>query len=115
MLSIIEMQQYKERIYTETITLDQGLKQEMEASHRTNLSKHFLMIPSECPQSRLVYGKNGQRGYKDAAHYLYWRYIKWESKFAVDIEYETRTELTDLIENKSKWMNNTDYDDALPL
>ena len=115
MLSIVEMLQFKKRIYRETLALGQSQRREIKASDRGNLSKHFLVIPSECPQSRLVYGKNGHRSYKEAAHLLYWRYIKWESKFAIDIEMETRTELTDLIEHKAKWLANTDYDDPLLL
>merc|ERR1711933_655674 len=65
MLSIIKMLQFKKRIYRETIALDQSQRRQIKASDRRNLSKHFLVIPSECPQSRLVYGKNGHRSYKE--------------------------------------------------
>ena len=114
MLSIIEMLQFKTRIFEES--LHPHHRDNIEKSMRNNLAKHFLEIPSKCPKSYIVYpdGKSKRR-YKSMVYDIYLKYIRKRAQYEIDISFQTREDLTELIANRQKWLANPHFDKRLNL
>ena len=114
MLSIIEITQFKDRIFREELNRRQRM--EIKRSTHSQLIKHFLQIPNECARSNIVYGSSRRRRDYFGHHFLvYLKYIKKSTFYEINVEWETRKELIDLIENNRKWKANKDYDDPWNL
>jgi len=110
LLCIIEMQQFKDRLFKERLTENQRLM--MAKSMRRLKTQHFLHIGNTCPKSQIVYGEGSD--WKYMAINLYKKYIKRGSIYEVNLEWETRRELSDLIAN-NRWTTNAEYDDPLNM
>ena len=102
LLSLIEMQQFKERIVRD---------KSVQIDEHTN---ECFMLPKSCPRSQLVHG-HGRNDYKTMAFEIYHKYIRIGSLFEINIDYNTRHLYRSLLENEEKWQQNVEYDDAKKL
>ena len=114
MLSIIEMLQFKTRIFEESLHPHRRANTSM--SMRNHLAKHFLKIPSKFPKSYIVYPEGGmRRRYKWMVYDIYLKYIGKGAEYEIDISWQTKEELTDLIGNRQRWDQNPYFDDPINL
>ena len=111
LLAICEMVQFKNRVFRKALTQKQ--RRMMSQSMRAQKTKHFLKIPHECPRSDIV--NDGEcNDYKSMATELYLKYVKIGAVYEINVEWNTRRDLTDLIET-NRWSVNEEYDDPLKL
>lgn len=110
LLSIIEMTQYKERIYNDQFSEQQRVMSLQTARFNAKL---FLKLPPGIPQSHIVYGEDND-DFKDIAAKIFAKYIKRDAIHEINVDCETWRRLTSLIENDT-WDTNEEYDNLVHL
>ena len=109
LLSIVEMTQFKERIFAESSNLKQ--RQLMSESAERRNTEHSLQLPAECTKSEIVWkGDN----YKSIAREIYLKYIESGAPYEINVEHRTMKQLGNLIDN-DEWDSNQQYDDTQRL
>ena len=109
LLSIVEMTQFKERIFAESS--NQKRRELMSESAERRIADIFLQLPAECVKSAIVYESNT---YKSAAREIYLKYIEPGAPYEINVEHRTRKQLQNLIGN-DHWESNRVYDDPQRL
>ena len=110
-MSIIEMKQFKNRIFREINSIQ---REEIRRSEHVQSTEHFLIIPTECPKSNIVYPEHKQKTpFKWMAFDIYQKYIKNGSVYEINLTLQTRMEMANLIDDRLQWEENTHYDDPV--
>lgn len=112
MLSIIEMTQFKQMIYDRE--LDQNQRTLISQSKHGKYSNHFLQIPSECPESSIVFDEDQRKTLKAKARDIYLKYLMIGGPHEVSLEWKTRYELSTLIES-DEWTSHEEDEDPWNL
>jgi len=111
MFSIIEMMQFKMKIFKDSVQHTTGGKETTSLKRINNEDmEYFVQIPSDAPQSKIVYGEESG-DYKDMARALFLKYVQTYCEYEINVDYDTRKFLTNLMENEAAWRDNTEYDD----
>ena len=113
LMCIIEMIQFKMRILFVIGRDDPDQKESISRSVRREFTEHFLELSHECPGSSIVY-QHHSPNFKKVALKLYQKYVQKPGVFEVNVEWETRKFLTDLMQNK-EWCHNEEYRDLRDL
>lgn len=98
LLSIIEMLQFKDRVFKERLTAEQQrLVTSSQSSWR--ITSHFLILPQDgsFPRSDIVFGAN-DINYKVMASKIYIKYVKEESDYEINVDWATRNHLETLLD-----------------
>merc|ERR1712154_300099 len=83
----------------------------LENSRQRRKTKHFLVMPPDCPMSDIVYGEGND--YKCMAKEIYLKYIKSGSIHEINLVGTTRKKLANLMDNN--WSANEVYEDSKKL
>jgi len=102
LFSIIEMTQFKTKILED---IQAASNRTWTTSSTPDTAPYVLKIPEECPQSRIVYGKESG-DYKTMARALYVKYVKIDSDYEINVDHATRCNLTELMDDEAAWRHN---------
>merc|ERR1712079_746005 len=91
--------QYKAVIFKKKLNLSEWGK--VGHSKNIHMARHFIVLPEECPQSVIVH--NGiplaEVNWKAMAKEIYSKYVKEGSPYQIDVEYQSRKDLSDLMDS----------------
>lgn len=113
LLGIIEMVQFKVKMFREVISPNPDLMRAFEQSESTQIAKCFIEIPAECPGSVIVFGDENNN-YKSMAKRLYEKYIKDDAPYDTFVDLTTRQHLETLIE-RDDWESDEEKEDLMEL
>ena len=72
------------------------------SNHDVKFDKKFLELPDSCPASAIV---NDNDNLKKIARLLYLKYIKIGSEWEINIGYDERSRLMNIMHDENIWMN----------
>merc|ERR1712130_467366 len=111
LLAIIEMTQFRKRVYYELVSKEQ--RNLVEQSMHRRITEHFLDIPRECPKSLIVHGRDHRNDFTWIATAVFNKYVRAGSPYEVTIRATTRLDVADYIRDAA-W-GRIDDDDFDPL
>ena len=110
LLSVIEMLQFKTRILTE---LGPEERESIDQSARDEFTAHFLDLQNDCPRSSIVFN-DPNPNFKYVALMIYSKYVQKGTINEINIQWSTRMELEQLMQN-NQWRWNEEYEDPRKL
>jgi len=115
LLCILEMMNFKNRIFNEDLSENQ--RQRYIKSKVRKATKHFLRIPKRCPRSAIMFNRSERKEFdwRSMARALYKKYIKEGAPHQVPLEHETRKRYHELLDSRSSWKMNVEFDNELKL
>ena len=105
------MTQYKQRLFNRELSENQR-ELALQSSERSN-REFLLKLPQNVPDSRIVYGEESN-SIRDIAVKIYMKYVKSGAVHEINVEWQTRNGLSNLIEN-DEWELNEEHDDLVNL
>ena len=131
LLCLTEIIQYRQYIDNITITdIESPMSQTSQTSQtqiqpKTKYKRIFnfkildtIILPNNVPKSSIIYDKSNINDYKSIkkkVYLLYKKYIDTDSELAVNISYDTRKYLNNIIGNSNMFINNIEYNDFYKL
>lgn len=98
LLSVIEMIQFKDRIFREVISKNLKLM-EVFSQSSSSLMTNFMVIPAQCPKSAIVFG-DGK--FQSIAKKLYDKYVKEDSPYETLVDLPTMTQLEKFFDKRPR-------------
>lgn len=109
MLSVIEILQFKSHIL-------EGANKTSSLDVNDDITEYLIDLPEQCPKSHIVYNENRPEGdYKSMAYDIYTKYIKEQAQYEINVLWQTRYELTHLMDVEQRWNANEEYDEPMKL
>lgn len=100
--------QFKKRIYDEELGENQR-KLVMSSQSSWQINDHFLRIPADCPLSAIVYDQDNS--YREMATALFLKYVKEESDYEINVDWNTRNDLQNMIDAERRESDEKEIDD----